>query len=94
VVIKKHSNRSYTVETENGQKYRRNRRELMKSKEPQILTQGALNSGLEMSDNDRMIDTGSENTDSCKQPVVLKPRENVYFTRAGRMVKPRVVTDL
>ncbi|XP_060575603.1 uncharacterized protein LOC132733042 [Ruditapes philippinarum] len=95
VVIKNHSDRSYIVETENGQQYRRNRKDLLKSKESPLLTHGALNSGLEMSVNDRMINVGSERTDSNKQPVVLNLPDNAnYFTRAGRKVKPRAVTDL
>jgi hypothetical protein len=95
IVLDNPTERSYIVETENGQIYRRNRRDLLKTSEP-VVRHGALDSGCEGQVNDEILDPGTnQQLNSAEQSNVRSSHSGTnYVTRSGRVITPRVRLDL
>ena len=98
-VLGQHSTpRSYTVRAKDGNEYRRNRRHLLKLRTPQYTNEETSGEASTTSE-DRECDNGAESEPITNQrPTAnqLAPvmGNELYTTRSGRVVKPRVILDL
>ena len=102
VVTEKHNERSYSVKTEDGAVYRRNRRHLLKTNE-KVNFQNYDATPLIQTSSESNIETPlqeppcSENSDNSDNNSNMPPgtKDTVpYITRYGRTVRPRIIESM
>jgi hypothetical protein len=97
VVIDKHNERSYSVQTPNGVIYTRNRRDLLKTNES-IQNNESLDPEIPSLFNEQETALESEVKEQITSQVPAtsspSPNLNLYVTRSGRSVKPKVIKSM
>ena len=101
VILEKHENRSYSVQTQNGGIYRRNRRFLLPTNEKLDITDNMPNIVLQPETADQSDFNITTNSPiSPEQPLNENNQQTInqnksivqpYVTRYGRLVKPNVL---
>lgn len=99
MVTQKHNDRSYTIQTQDGTIYRRNRRHLLKSNETNFWQYYSNESFPTISTNplsDDMYvskppDIGAETSQDTKKILSPTKANQPYITRSGRVVKPKII---
>jgi hypothetical protein len=107
-VTKQIDPRSYVVQTEDGREYRRNRRDLLKSREtslqeldpPNILSRQHLSTipvdnqcTPSVQSSPLNLPNHSQEPETMTAPIA-NPKSEAYITRSGRVVKPRTIISM